>query len=300
MTRYLPIRTRGGGVVQSGIDAGERGQGHPSAQMWGKWRGVVLNTYAADASDNFRKFQVECDVLLVSNHVLLRNVPVQQPLHGVNNAQPWVPKPSTRSIQSGIPLNLNPVSILGTVIGPVVSFDDLDGDMVLCEFLEGRMDLPIVVGALTHEASNRKVVAGEENDWRLHWQGTEVRVDDAGGFEVDTRLAYADKTTELPVTGQGDVTFRLRAGTEFVVEVNGQEYLKVSLTGADLGPAAVDFLVKGTGLSASWATTSAVLTAVPPAATLPTVITLAEACRTAILDMISALSSNLSTLHRVK
>lgn len=90
--------------------------------------------------------------------------------------------------------------------------------------------------------------------------------------------------------------------TRMVLGEDGEEASQIHLQpngdGILLGGNAVDFLVQGTSLAAAWAVISGVLTAVPPATTLPTVITLAEACRTAILGMISDLSSNLSTTTR--
>lgn len=306
MSRFRPIRTQGGAVIQSGLDAKARGTSRPAENLFGKWRGIVLNAYASDAAESFREFQVECDVVLVRNHVLLRNVPVQQPNHGVNNAQPWVPKPTTRSIASGLPLNLNPVSLLGTVIGPVISFDDLDGDMVLVEFLEGRKDLPIIVGAVNHEASKRLVIAGEgwqevelvssrgkpmQDEYYLNWQGTEIRINRKGDILIDTVGAHDDPVLELPVTGAGQVRIRVKGSQRFTVEMDGVDVLEVSKDGLgnvhiDLGEGATERIVLGDSFALLY-NAHVHGTAIGPTG-IPTVL----------MDAVPG--THLSLLHRVK
>lgn len=63
---------------------------------------------------------------------------------------------------------------------------------------------------------------------------------------------------------------------------------------------AADFLVLGTALNTAWALRSGVLTVVPAATDLPTVITLANANKVAILGMIADLAAALSTKVRTE
>lgn len=64
--------------------------------------------------------------------------------------------------------------------------------------------------------------------------------------------------------------------------------------GITLGEGGEDFLVKGTSLNSAWQPISTTLTAVPDASDPSSVITLANANKTAILGIISALTSALS------
>lgn len=67
-----------------------------------------------------------------------------------------------------------------------------------------------------------------------------------------------------------------------------------------VGAGAVDFTIRGTALVSALSTISSVLTAVPAASDPATVITLANANKAAILAIIAAISSNLSTKAMVR
>jgi hypothetical protein len=268
---------RNGGVVQSGLDPSTRGnQADPMQPKLGLYRGVVLRTVTprlADGSPNpesFRQFQVECDVILISSQVFLRQVPVLQRAYGVNNAAPWIPKATTRTLSGNRALNFNVRSARGQFVGPVPAFDDLDGDMVLVEFVEGHLDYPVITGALTHERSNRELREGtgwsegtaaakrgtpESEEHYLHHKGAEVRINDDGEVLIDTVGAYTDETTENASTAKGDVRVRVKDTQKLTIAMgNDEDVLEVWKDGSqlrvDLGEGAAERLVLGDGFRA--------------------------------------------------
>ena len=112
MSRFTTTRTRGGAVVQSGIDIRNRSNPHSAATpKLGLYRGLVIKTYIPqDSSGNAtgdvrRGKQIECDVLLIRTHTIVQKAIVVQRGHGVNEAHGlWIPKPATRTLD-GTPLN---------------------------------------------------------------------------------------------------------------------------------------------------------------------------------------------------
>jgi len=281
MGRYQPYVLPSGAVLQSGMNMQDReGGANPMRPLLGIYRGVVLFTYATD--DGRRKEgprregtrrvrEVECDVLLVQTHVYLQRVPVQQPNHGVNNAEPWIPRPSTRVIGSdgststSRKLNLNRVSRAGV---PEASFppqlEDLDGDVVLIQFIEGDLDKPMITGAITHEHAKRLVIGGDgwaegnngsergtphDREKYMHHQGTEVRVNRQGDYLIDTVGAHNNIENEDPASGQGQIRFRVKNSERLTIEMDGTDVLEIWKDGSqvrvDFGEGATERLVLG-------------------------------------------------------
>jgi hypothetical protein len=263
--RNQTLRVRGGAVVQAGLDV--RHTPERRELMLGVYRAVVINTYTQENSANFRGVDVECDVILTSSLSGLSRVPVAQQNHGVNNLHGlWVPKPSTRSVTTGLPLRLVGQTRRGAFLGPTTAYDDLDGDLVGVEFVEGSRQHPIITRSLTHEQTKRLVVSGSgwaeveltssrgtphSDEYYVHHQGTEVRVNAAGDVLVDTVGAHSDPVLELPATGRGQVRIRVKSTERFTVEMDGEDVLEVwkdVITGdvhVDLGEGATEHIVLG-------------------------------------------------------
>ena len=163
--------------------------------------GIVLAIHYADdlvAQRGRRTRQILCDVALVRGGRLDR-VPVLQHGYSITNGSLWEPSATTGTV-SGEPLRLVP-----SADGPATFFDDLNGEHVLVEFLNGSRHQPIIMGSLPHPASQR-VQGGHEpvplptytpgeaerlqgspsgpESWLAH-QGTVARVDRAGNLRVD-------------------------------------------------------------------------------------------------------------------
>jgi hypothetical protein len=256
--RYRPVRLTSGVVLQSGQDIQERGAIKHAQITRGPFRGIVLNVYPQNSTSNLSGLGVECDVLLVSTYEILTHVRVLQPGgFGVNNAHPWVPKATGAAGQAALDLS-------GKVPGTFPKLSDLDGDMVLVDFIEGDPLMPIVIGAIQHESSNRKVrssIAGQEanpidpdpnaataalyggwseddggstrgvaydEEYYVHHRGTEVRVNRQGDVLIDTVGAYgADDTESATLTAFGQVRVRIKNLQKFTVECDGEDVLEV-------------------------------------------------------------------------
>ena len=276
MSRYNTTRTQGGGVIQAGLDIQQRGPSHTTFDPTGLHRGIVLETFApktgpgtADEDfneDNFRRFQVECTVLLAKTQIFLRQVPVKQPFYGVNNANPWVPRPTTRVLSESRDLNFRPRTARGQFVSAVPALDDLDGDMVIVEFLDNEIDSPMITGAITHEQTNRRIIKDgtgwtegtaaaqrghpEQFEYFLHHKGCEVRINDDGEFLIDTVGAYTDPKTESAGTSKGDVRIRVKDTQRLIIAMGDDEdVLEVFKDGSqlriDLGKGAAERLVLG-------------------------------------------------------
>lgn len=268
VSRNEPRRTLSGAVIQAGIDARPRVEVAQFDPRNRPFRAVVLETRLVGDEENLRGRSVECDVLLVRSGVVIRSAQVLQKTHGVNNAHGlWVPKPTTRDVvDPSHPLNLARThSRRGTPIGAITPPGNVDGEHVLLDFIEGNVDYPIIVGALTHEQTNRVIETGD--GWRegssetrgnprggefyTHHQGAELRVNERGDVLIDTVGAYEDATTEDDSdTGMGQVRIRVKVGQRFTVAMGDDEdVLEVFKDGAqlriDLGPGAAERLVLG-------------------------------------------------------
>jgi hypothetical protein len=268
--RYRPKRLRGGVVGQSGLDLRPRSQRYPNMlnPALRPMRGVVVNTYDMDHVDNLRKTSVECDVLLVKTQVTLHNVPVMQPNHGVNNAHGlWRPRPATRVVGAdGQPMNLGrTLSRRGTFVGTATPLGDVDGEQVLVDFIEGNKDFPIVVCALSHGRSNRRIVSGvgwregevetrgemRQDEHYTHHHGAELRINEQGDFLIDTVGAYSDPSTEAADGAGGQVRVRVKSSERLTIAMGDDEdVFEVWKDGnnqlrVDIGEGATERLVLG-------------------------------------------------------
>lgn len=265
--RYQPQRTRGGAVVQSGIDARPRGQAGLLEVRKRPFRAVVASTRIFGEEGNVRGLSVECDLILVRYQLAVYNAQVVQQQHGVNNVHSlWIPRPSTRVVgQDGVPLNLSRTySRRGSYIAPFTPLGDVDGDQVLLDFIEGNPDFPVIVGALPHERSNRYPQAGEgwregdsstrgaprRDEFYTHHYGAEVRINEQGDLLIDTAGAYSDPATEDTSVASGQVRIRVKDSQRFTVSIGDDEdVLEVWKDGSqlriDLGEGAAQRLVLG-------------------------------------------------------
>jgi len=276
MAKYQTVKLRGGVRVQSGLNMRSRNApDDPQVPRRSHYRAIVVNTNVTDEQDEFGpQYAVECDVLLVATGERLMNVQVMQSQHGVNNVHDlWIPRPSTRVISGNGNLNLTgAVSLRGTYIGPITPLDDTDGDMVVVSFLEGRPDWPLIVGALPHQRTNRVVIAGEgwaegtgadqrgvpeKNEYFVHHNGAEIRVNGSGEVLIDTVGAYTDEATEDASPDVGQVRIRVKeadnTSVRFTVAIGDDaDVLEVFKVGSqlriDLGENADEQLVLGNRL----------------------------------------------------
>lgn len=269
--RYKTQRLRSGAIVQAGLNATPRDYFNRLVPRLAPYRAVVLRSFVADSLDrqsSRRRAKVLCDVILVAAQIQLQRVQVEQRL-GVNNGQIWVPRPSTRRISTGGPVELQSRSPRGTREGEPTPYDDLDGDMVLVDFIEGDLDYPIIRGSMEHERTLRDVIEGDgwaeggagsergsaqKNEQYSRYAGTEVRLNAQGDYLIDTVGATDDNIEEVvPATG-GQIRMRLKDGQKFTVEANGEDVLEVfkeaGVVHVDLGEGATDFIIKGTAFKA--------------------------------------------------
>lgn len=241
------VDPRTGRTVKSGLSPQSRDY-VPPHRLLGVYRAIVLKTYATDApertegsrSTSSRTYEVECDILLTKSLVFYSRVPVLQPSHGVSDANLWIPRETTTTVGSLLPLapNLTRVSRRGTPVFPLPpNPDSLDGDQVLVQFVEGDVEKPIIVGAMSHASTRRKVIAGSgwsESDFGLtrgtahrderyiRYRGVEFRINDAGDVLIDTVGATTDQATETPnpLSG-GNVRVRIKPTQRFTIQIEG-------------------------------------------------------------------------------
>lgn len=269
MQGWKPYRTRSGNVIQSGLNPQPMKVVMGDLPPLAKYKAIVTKTYVSDDSENFSGLLVECDVILVTTSIPIPRVPVLQSNHGINNVHNmWVPKPTTRSLEENGELNFRKKGPDGAFTGPVTSYDQVDGDMVIVEFLEGDKDSPAITAAFPHRRTNRVVVDGtgwsegdestrgapQRDEYYSHHQGTELRINQSGDVLVDTRGAYSDLETEDPETGQGQIRMRLKEGQKFTVQAGDIDVLEVYEQNGevhiDLGENATEQLVRGNRLVA--------------------------------------------------
>ena len=260
-----------GRTIKAGIDARPMGQTPVSALIAGyKYRAVVLQTYATDAAartqlnpDTTRTYEVECDVLIFKGTIFYPRVPVMQRGHGVNDAEPWVPRATTRVVGGG-QLSFARVSRRGALQEIPPNLEELDGDQVIVEFMEGDLEMPIITGALSHSKTNRLVKEGSgwseaqqgaergmpyQDEKYLRYRGVEVRINDAGDVLLDTVGATKDEVNEVPAPTGGQVRVRVKDTERFTVQIGTTDVLEVwrDLSGVhvDIGEGASEHLLLG-------------------------------------------------------
>lgn len=257
MARYTPQRLTNGVVVPGGLDLRPRGQPLPLESTKGPYRAVVMQTYVSTDAQSYRRKSVECDVVLTKIHRRLPRVPVLQRNHGVNSADLWVPRATERTV------SLAPLEETSTL------YDDYDGDFVLVDFIEGVAEHPVIIGALSHEQTKRKIILGtgwSEADLGasrgtahtleryVHHRGTEFRINQMGDVLIDTVGSYGADDTETTPAGAGQVRVRLKDLQKFTIECDGVDVLEVykDLDGVhiDAGEGATEKMVLGDKLLA--------------------------------------------------
>lgn len=271
-----PMKMRSGAVIQAGLNARPKHTLPPMVMpTTGIYRAIVINTFTTDDETSLRGIGVECDVVLVRSLTRLARVPVKQLNHGRNNAwAPWIPRQSTRTISTGAAVNLTTRSDRGVFTGDASLLSDLDGDLVIVEFLEHDPDRPIITGALSHDQNLRRVAGAQtaaptervgwlEGTYRqgsprrdeLYFSqaGSEVRVNGQGDVLVSTEGATDDPTTETPSTNTGQVRIRVKDASptspRFTVAIGNTDVLEVykDATGVhvDIGEGATEHIVLG-------------------------------------------------------
>jgi hypothetical protein len=268
-----------GRTMKSGLNLHEEGVEDDYTPKGGIYRAVIINTYATDdgvrtegeRSGSTRLYEIECDILLTRSLVPFRRVPVLQPDHGVHDAGLWIPRPSTRVIGDQ-DLNFRRVSARGTLEKLPPNLEDVDGDKVLVQFIEGDPEKPIITGAMTHPKTKRLFVDGDgwsegkggsergtphKNEKYLRYRGVECRINDQGDVLVDTvaaNHAKDDTETPNPLTG-GQLRLRLKSTQRFTVEMDGTDVLEVwqdpltKQVHIDLGEGASESIVRGEKLT---------------------------------------------------
>lgn len=338
MSRNRPVRTRAGAVIQAGLDARVKGL-VPLVKMptTAPYRAIVLNTYVTDDEENRSGTSVECDVFLIRANFKLARVPVKQTNHGRNNAwAPWIPRASTRLISTGAEVNLTTRSARGTPQGDASLPSDLDGDLVVVEFLEHDPDRPMITGALSHDQNLRRIVGPvTDTDAALGWKeadlrrgsprrnelyfshyGTELRVNAQGDLLINTAGAYTDPTDESASGSVGQIRLNLKNSQRFTVAMEGTDTFEVWKDGSqvriDLGEGATQKIPLGDDqLSAlknaldaidAMLQTLSVATPAPPNAALTVAAVLAayNVMHPLIVQAKTDLENALSTLARVK
>jgi hypothetical protein len=220
--------------------------------QWGTWRGypgprrgIVINSYVANSPNRTfpnvedGSLMVYVDVLLIAPQIPLKRVPVMQRV-GEVNAEPWIPKPTTRDILKNTPIAmLGPITRLGTPNPQgtqMPSFEHLDGDHVIVDFIGANPSSPIVVGMETHPATKRKVLEGAgftvgasaatrgtafRDERFMRFAGTEMRINGHGDVLLDTTGADpSDPIAETPIAGPGgggSVQLALKAEKELII-----------------------------------------------------------------------------------
>lgn len=246
MSRYGARVLHNGRTVKSGLSMEPRERQRLTS---GLYRAVVLRTRAVDDSERLEEHPhaIECDVLLMKSLVELRHVRVVQQSHGVHDGSLWVPRPSTRALSGGA-LSLNARSARGALEPFPTALDDLDGDVVLVQFVEHDSEYPLITGALPHSKTKRLVVKGSGwnpallgtdrgkpnlSEHYFRYRGVEVRINDRGDVLLDTQGAYDRLGDILEVPGPvgGQVRLRLKGTEKFVIEVNGQDAMEFSVAG---------------------------------------------------------------------
>lgn len=273
-TRVNPATGR---TIQAGIDARPVSRTSNIKLIAGyKYRGVVLRTYATDATERTRlnanttrKYEVECDVLLMKSGIFYPRVPVMQRDHGVNDAAPWIPRETKRVIGEGT-LSFTRVSARGTLQTAPPNLEELDGDQVILEYMEGDLEMPLITGSLSHVKTNRLVKEGVgwaeadqgtsrgtpyQNEKYFRYRGVEVRINDAGDMLIDTVGATTDEVDEVPTVTGGQVRVRVKSTQRFTVQMGNVDVLEVwqdpltQQVHIDLGENADEEVVRGNKLT---------------------------------------------------
>lgn len=197
--------------------------------------GMVVATYAAtnaSVQGQTNPPQVLCDVLMVRGGIL--RAQVMQRGSSVSNVDRWVPAPARTNMATGAAVKLTQD---GLDPAPANIYD-LDGDLVLVQFVGANYELPVIVGSIEHPRGTRGVPAayavptvaqgqpmpmqsaGDLGSRYIAHQGTQAQIDRAGNVRLDLRGAGVanDATTyAAPDTTAGNLDVAVRANSEVVV-----------------------------------------------------------------------------------
>lgn len=327
--RFQPTRLRNGVVLQSGQDIRPKGEALPGQIKYGPFRAIVLKTHVPNGSDNAHGIGIECEVILIKTGQIVQRCQVLQAGgFGIHSARPWIPRPTTKA-------RVDSLSLTVTTPGSFPWYSDLDGDAVLIDFLEGDANSPIVLGALPHERSERKLRSSEGDEtnaldpdpnaaaaavtggWSeadagatrgtayseehyVNHKGTEFRINRAGDVLIDTAGAFGLDENEAATGGQGQIRLRIKDLRKFTVECSGVDVLEVykDALGAvhiDLGEGATEPVVLGAKLT-TWLLAHVHPTAMGPSG--PPVALAGGVSLTPIPP--SLVGDHLSPTHRVK
>lgn len=228
-------------------------------------QGVVLATKTYEEETDGRvATSVYCDVLILSEGSPMRrqvveNCMVLQPIGaGIHDGAIRKPRASRNAPVDEAPL----------------SPDDLDGDHVLIEWIDGSRSSPVVTGSLPHPAQDagktgseaigrrRRLVESDGNPALERHLGAFWGMGSDGNFVIDLTRAYSEATGTdergreprlagddpalsdevLPEDGSaGKAEIRLRNGSTLIIEIDGANNLTLGLSGSDA------FLVLGDG-----------------------------------------------------
>lgn len=201
----------------------------------GPQRGVVVRVIAADVEDEQRRAsppQVICDVLLARGGIV--RAPVLQRGSAVTNVSRWVPTPARTNMATGAAVKL----VNDGLDPPPSDIEDLDGDLVVVEFLELDLNRPVIMGSLEHQRGRRSAITkyptvpvteGAGYEPRRHsevgerfvaHQGTTGRIDRGGNVRLDLRragVANDDRTYDVPNETAGQLDIALRGGREVII-----------------------------------------------------------------------------------
>ncbi len=246
-TRFDPQTGR---VMKSGLNLNPPGH-KPDFQPTGcMYRAVVVRTYSTvdpirreGVPGTSRVQDIECDIVFTRSNQWRPRVPVLQRVHGVNDADLWVPRESTRVIGGVQKLNLRRVSERGALESMPPSWEDLDGDHVLVQFLEDDPELPRIVLADTHASTKRLLIDGPgwnpafsgaergipmKDERYSRFRGVEHRINDSGDVLWDTVGANPiDNDTEIPGLTGGAFRLRVKGNQRYTLEFDGVDVMEV-------------------------------------------------------------------------
>ncbi len=158
-------------------------------------RGVVVNSYFADADDSgqatardsfqgVRVTAVSVDVLTYGGRYryFLERVPVMQRHHGLNDYSGiWIPRPSNVDLAKGSLGLPNGITPAADISDPA----DFDGDHVMVAFMEDDPTQPVVIGELPHPRATYRHDSSFGEQIRSRFRGVETRIDSVGGVTLD-------------------------------------------------------------------------------------------------------------------
>jgi len=157
-----------------------------------------------------------CDVQLTEPgwRGVLRQVPILTRSGGIWDLETWVPRAGSVNVTGG--------KVSGTE-GSYTSMSDLDGDLVVVDFLDADIHRPIIVGQLPHPRTLRAMSTNDGDKYRMaRWvSGIKFAVTDTGGVEVDLSDAGAgtiDTDGSETNTGDGSIKVTLADGGEVLIE----------------------------------------------------------------------------------